>query len=85
MRRPLTREILMPIYEYRCDDCAQSFETFVRPGHPEDAACPDCAGAHIHRELSVFASGRGAESASPQAMPSARPAMGGGCCGGRCH
>jgi putative FmdB family regulatory protein len=74
----------MPIYEYHCEDCAKSFETFVRPGHDDDAVCPTCDGSRLSRELSVFASGRGAEGGSPQAMASAGPVTRGGCCGGGC-
>jgi putative FmdB family regulatory protein len=48
----------MPIYEYRCDDCAQQFECFVRPSSltPDDAiACPSCRGQNLQRLLSLFA------------------------------
>lgn len=72
----------MPIYEYQCDDCEYSFETLVRPGRDDDAACPSCEGVRLHRKLSTFASGRGSEdtvSASGPPGPS-----GGGCCGGGC-
>src|SRR6266851_2191152 len=50
----------MPIYEYRCDDCEVSFETFVRAGHDEDAECPTCHGDKLSREMSVFAQARSA-------------------------
>ncbi|MGH8011447.1 MAG: FmdB family zinc ribbon protein [Candidatus Binataceae bacterium] len=69
---------IMPIYEYRCDDCANSFETLVRTGHEDHADCPACHGVNLSRELSVFASAR-ADASSP--APAAR---GGGCCGGGC-
>lgn len=71
----------MPIYEYRCEDCDSSFETLVRPGHDEDAECPSCHGAHLSREMSVFA----AHGANGE-MPAAGGGMtrGGGCCGGSC-
>jgi putative FmdB family regulatory protein len=73
----------MPIYEFHCTDCDSSFETLVRAGHDEDAQCPSCNGAHLSRELSVFASGRfNGEAAS---APAGNVAMrGGGCCGGGC-
>jgi putative FmdB family regulatory protein len=45
----------MPIYEYRCGRCKSSFETFVRPGHAEDAECPRCHGRQLSREMSTFA------------------------------
>jgi len=75
----------MPIYEFHCEDCDTSFETLVRPGHDEDAECPDCHGAHLNREMSVFASARGvgADGATAPAA-SAGTMRGGGCCGGGC-
>jgi putative FmdB family regulatory protein len=51
----------MPIYEYRCGDCERSVEVLVRPGHDEDAECPACHGAHLTRQMSVFAA-RGGDS-----------------------
>ncbi|HUY18282.1 MAG TPA: zinc ribbon domain-containing protein [Candidatus Binataceae bacterium] len=73
----------MPIYEYRCDDCGQSFESFVMPGRTADE-CPDCHGAHLKREMSVFAARDGAamRAASSAGNGSSGPA--GGCCGGGC-
>jgi putative FmdB family regulatory protein len=74
----------MPIYEYYCEDCENSFEALVRPGRPEDAACPQCHGGHLSREMSVFASARGGlDSGGNGFTPSG--AGGGGCCGGGCH
>jgi putative FmdB family regulatory protein len=74
----------MPIYEYYCEDCENSFEALVRPGRPEDAACPHCHGGHLSREMSVFASARGGLDGGGNGFtPSG--AGGGGCCGGGCH
>jgi putative FmdB family regulatory protein len=73
----------MPIYEYHCDDCDNSFEALVRPGRPEDAACPQCHGAHLSREMSVFSSSAaGGYGASASDFTPSRG--GGGCCGGGC-
>ena len=74
----------MPIYEYHCEDCSLSFETFIRPGHDEDAVCPTCDGAHLSRELSVFASGRIGNGDASHPAASAAPMPRGGCCGGGC-
>ena len=50
----------MPIYEYRCDGCANTFEKFFRSaGGGQDAACPTC-GQPARRLLSTFARPRGA-------------------------
>ncbi len=79
----------MPIYEFQCEDCDRSVEILVRPGHDEDAECPDCHGSKLRREMSVFAA-RNGDCASPAAAAQAiasngggRPS-GGGCCGGAC-
>ena len=79
----------MPIYEYRCNDCTQSFEALVRPGHHGDAQCPHCNGRKLSREMSTFAArasnGNGAAAAAEAISGnglSNRPQ--GVCCGGGC-
>ena len=72
----------MPVYEYRCPDCAATYEKLVRLSEPNDeAACPTCGGRG-KKLLSLFASpGRGdSEAASPVGAGGG----GGGCCGGGC-
>jgi putative FmdB family regulatory protein len=68
----------MPIYEYVCMTCESHFEELVRGD--AQPSCPDCGGAKVAKQFSVFAT-RGE---SPQ--PSFRGANGGGggCCGGSC-
>ena len=66
----------MPIYEYVCMACESHFEELVRNG--EDPSCPDCGGANVRRQLSVFAA-HGASSSEPRSLGG-----GGGCCGGSC-
>jgi putative FmdB family regulatory protein len=73
----------MPIYEYYCEGCGRSFEALVRPGRPEDAACPQCYGVHLNREMSVFAPARTGN--GPIGGNGFTPSGGGGCCGGGCH
>jgi putative FmdB family regulatory protein len=73
----------MPIYEYHCQDCDSSFETFVRPGHDDETECPSCSGVNINREMSVFASRGDNGKAEPNGAGT--PMMrSGGCCGGSC-
>jgi putative FmdB family regulatory protein len=72
----------MPIYEYHCEDCDNSFETFVQPGHDE-AQCPSCNGVKLSREMSVFASRGGSTTTQPNGNGAAMM-RGGGCCGGSC-
>ena len=72
----------MPIYEYHCEDCDNSFETFVHPGHHDETQCPLCMGMKIVREMSVFASRGGNSEAKPNGSGTVMM-RGGGSCG--CH
>jgi putative FmdB family regulatory protein len=70
----------MPIYEYVCMKCESHFEELVRGD--EDPACPDCGGAKVARQFSVFAA-HGISGPQPSFGPT-KFAGGGGCCGGSC-
>ncbi len=55
----------MPVYEYRCPDCAATYEMLVRLFEPSDEAdCPTCAGRG-RKLLSVIASPSRAGSEAP--------------------
>jgi putative FmdB family regulatory protein len=46
----------MPIYEYHCPDCEETFEAFVRKSREtEELRCPECGSAAIERLISSFA------------------------------
>lgn len=63
----------MPIYEYRCNQCAGRFSKLVRGfSDPSDLACPRCGGADVRRAVSRVAVVR-SEEARLDAM--ADPAM----------
>ena len=68
----------MPLYEYHCDDCNDSFE-LRRPmsAGDETTECPNCDGQNVKRQISLFmAFTKGA---------SGSRSLGGGCaCGGAC-
>jgi putative FmdB family regulatory protein len=68
----------MPIYEYVCMTCESHFEELVR-GDLEPS-CPDCGGAKVSRQFSVFAT----KSETPQPTFRSASGGGGGCCGGSC-
>lgn len=40
----------MPLYDYRCRDCGQTFELLVR--NSITPACPACGGIHLEKQLS---------------------------------
>jgi putative FmdB family regulatory protein len=58
--------MLMPIYEYVCDECQEQFEKIVL-NKTQEIACPKCASKKNTIQLSVFspaASGGGAKSST---------------------
>jgi putative FmdB family regulatory protein len=72
----------MPLYEYRCNDCAGVFEVLRPIAERELAAvCPGCESRASMPLISRVAAIAGGASAS--ALESA-PSSGGGCCGGSC-
>ena len=81
----------MPIYEYRCTKCDNSFEALVRSGDG-GVHCPECHGSELTREMSTFAArgsnGDGAAAAAAAMANSCAAngggSAGGGCCGGGC-
>jgi putative FmdB family regulatory protein len=68
----------MPMFEYRCGDCAQQFEAFVTP--ERTAECPACHGANLIKQLSSPGMVGGSNGARRDASPSM-----GGCGGGGPH
>ncbi len=55
----------MPIYEYRCAECASRFEKLIRRELDETAlVCPKCGSTLLDREYSTFAAHGGASSAA---------------------
>ncbi len=47
----------MPIYEYSCEECGETFEKMVRFSEADLApACPKCASKETHKKLSTVAS-----------------------------
>jgi len=69
----------MPIYEYRCAECDQTFERLVRGD--ARVACPACESGKVTRIISLPA--RPAGAAGPADFSSLGPPKG-GCGGGGC-
>lgn len=45
----------MPLYEYDCPKCGQSFEKLVRSSaNAENAVCPHCSSPYAAKKLSTF-------------------------------
>ncbi len=74
----------MPLYEYYCAECRNTFDT-LRPAAKADDTilCKHCESRQTSRTLSVFAAhSKGSQSSAP--APAYAGNMGGGCCGGAC-
>jgi len=66
----------MPLYEYMCQVCSNTFEKLRPVSQMDDAApCTDC-GSGSQRQLSVFMSFSTGSDGETSAV------SGGGCCGG---
>ena len=51
----------MPIYEYRCTDCAKFSTYLILQGQQSGLSCKHCKGKHIERIMSRFASPKSEE------------------------
>ena len=72
---------LVPVYEYRCNDCRTTFEVLRRMGERElSTLCPSCESRASMPLISQVAVTRGAAGAS--AAGGAPVPASGGCCGG---
>lgn len=55
----------MPLYEYECDQCGESFELIVPMSEKDNPTeCPLCHDAHTRRKISAIASRFGLEGSS---------------------
>ncbi len=75
----------MPIYEYECCQCCESFERLVFRSD-EAVNCPKCESANVQRKMSVFGfkSSGGDKGAASSRMGPAGASSCAGCAGGNC-
>ncbi|MEN6356789.1 MAG: zinc ribbon domain-containing protein [Armatimonadota bacterium] len=66
----------MPIYEFRCKHCGESFEILTSLSRVNEVRCPACGSADIKRLMSMFASHVGGSSAHSDSCA--------GCASGHC-
>ncbi len=76
----------MPIYEYKCGQCAALVEKLIRNQADIPTVCPSCGAKDMQKQFSVFsaASSKSASSCGGGACDMAGPcpgSMGGGCPG----
>lgn len=48
----------MPIYEYRCEKCGNTFEHLARRLSEPAPKCPKCGAANPKKQLSSFSAGK---------------------------
>lgn len=59
----------MPIYEYRCEECGESFDKFVRSILAEtEVRCPKCDSEQVRKSFSLFAS-QGSQGTAAAGLP----------------
>ena len=57
----------MPIYEYRCSECGEQFEKWLRSmSAKHDICCPKCGSGRVNKAVSLF----GSSSSAPGGMSS---------------
>jgi putative FmdB family regulatory protein len=71
--------LLMPIYEFHCEECERGSEILVRSTNWKDSACPHCGSKKLSKKFSTFAS---AGTGNPT---SGKSSGGGRGCGDACH
>ena len=60
----------MPIYEYQCAECGETFDLFLRSVNEEKApTCPKCGSSQVEKAISLF--GVGGTSGSSRASSTA--------------
>jgi putative FmdB family regulatory protein len=59
----------MPLYEFDCAACGQTFERLVRTTDWRGTPCPHCGSKKLTKRLSTFAPQAGPSGAAPAATP----------------
>jgi putative FmdB family regulatory protein len=67
----------MPLYEYVCEECEQSFEALVFGD--EEPECPGCHSRRLARQLSLPARPKNEPASLPTACNSSGPPCGPAC------
>ncbi|MCZ7556970.1 MAG: zinc ribbon domain-containing protein [Bacteroidia bacterium] len=79
----------MPIFEYRCNDCANTFDILHKGAENQDLIqCPECHSKNAVKKFSTFAASVGSTASSFDAGCATGscgvPSYGGGCANGMC-
>ncbi|MGC8786870.1 MAG: FmdB family zinc ribbon protein [Anaerolineae bacterium] len=66
----------MPIYEYRCNECGEKFEKWLRSmSAANDICCPRCGSRNVEKAISLF--GKSGSKASTAAFDTSCAPTGG--------
>ena len=71
----------MPLFEYRCRECAREFETLVTARTAESVRCPACLSSAVERLIPLPATGRVVEGSAPTNCTGDGPPCGKSWCG----
>ncbi len=64
----------MPLYEFDCADCHESFEELVRASQAAtDITCPNCGSRKVKKKLSTFASKAASSTSGTYSAPACAP------------
>ncbi len=73
----------MPLYEYVCPGCGESFEKRVPIAEADQTSCPHCGSQHTKRRLPRIAVQLQSAGNNP-VSDFGSTCSGGSCCGGTC-
>jgi putative FmdB family regulatory protein len=73
----------MPIYEYECCNCCESFERLVFRSD-EPVSCPKCESSDVNKKMSVFGFKSGGDKGAASSRVGSSASGCSGCAGGSC-
>ncbi|HYA40543.1 MAG TPA: FmdB family zinc ribbon protein [Syntrophobacteraceae bacterium] len=73
----------MPIYEYECCNCCESFERLVFKTD-EPVSCPRCESSNVNKKMSVFGFKSGGDKGAASSRVGASTSGCAGCSAGSC-
>ena len=58
----------MPIFDFICNNCGQSFDVMIKNKEKDSVLCPECQSKDVKQQLSIFYSSA-EKTPARQAMP----------------